>query len=144
MDFQRCRQETTDKIISVTENNKTFQIKNASLKTYNKIKVDGCLFTAGSSQERCDYLFEGMGSNTIEFVIYIELKGKNVNKAFSQLIATIDYCNQEHGNCIKHCFIVASRVPKLGTSIQKMKKALKVKYQSSLTVKTNKAEYQSL
>lgn len=118
-----------NKIISVSENRRKFEIRNNSLKDINRVQVDGCFIALGL---RCDYLFEIEDSE----VFYVELKGKHIEDAIKQLVATINHCKNIHKSWNKSSFIVASRVPKVTTSIQNLKKEHKRKYNSKLDVST--------
>ncbi len=94
------------------ENKRKLTINNPSAKVIRKIKVDGCLII--DSGKRCDYMFEidDLASQVIYWVIYLELKGCDIEKAYNQLVATIDRFIVEHRGIKKECHIVASRVPK--------------------------------
>jgi len=74
-----------NKIIAVSENTRRFEIRNDKSKFVNKVRVDGCLID--DNRECCDYLFEI--DKSISLVIYVELKGSDIQKAYNQLIATI-------------------------------------------------------
>lgn len=135
MDYGKCAHKSTYKIITAEENKRKLTIKNPSGKVIKKIQVDGCLpITSG---KRCDYMFE-LGE-PVAHVLYLELKGCDVEKAYEQLTATIDIFLTEHQGCKKECHIVASRVPRAGTKVQQLKvKILKTK-QARLIVSTNQA-----
>ena len=135
MDYGNCITQSTNRIVTAEENKRKLTINNPSTKVIRKIKVDGCLPIV--SGKRCDYLFEI--NEPISHVIYLELKGCDIEKAFEQLIATIEIFKSEHHNLKKECHIVASRVPKAGTKIQQLKvKILKTK-QAQLIVSTDQA-----
>jgi hypothetical protein len=135
MDYGNCVTQSTNKIVTAEENRRKLTINNPSTKVIRKIKVDGCLPI--ESGKRCDYLFEI--NEPISHVIYLELKGCDIEKAYEQLIATIELFKLEHQKFKKECHIVASRVPKAGTKIQQLKvKILKAK-QAQLIVSTDQA-----
>ena len=139
MDYDDCVTQTTHKIITAEENRRKLTINNPSAKVIRKIKVDGCLPI--KSGLRCDYMFEidAPKSKAICKVLYLELKGEGVEKAYRQLIATIDRFSVEHSGCIKQCHIVASRVPKAGPEVQQLKIEMLRKKQAQLTVSTIQA-----
>jgi len=124
-----CNEKSRDIDIPVHEHGRTFRLLNPSRKWINKVAVDTCYITTGL---RCDYLFEVEQQK----VYYVELKGKNIEHAVKQLRTTMNYCKSEHATCPKECHIVASRVPKMSTSIQKSKKEFKQKYAAALYVHT--------
>lgn len=118
MDFEKCSVIAKDKLITAEENKRKFIIVNKNGKEIRKVKVDGCLIN--DQRERCDYLFE-IGAPFTR-VIYLELKGADVGKAFHQLEATIKACSKRHSGVERCCHIVASRVPKMGPKLQNIKK----------------------
>ncbi len=113
-----CNENTRNRIVSVKERGKKFQIINESSSLVNKVTVDGCYIKEGL---KCDYLFEIIQKEAVEKVFYVELKGKDVEHGIKQLEATINHCRSEHQNSEKKCYIVASRYPKSSTSSQKLK-----------------------
>ncbi|MCH9739516.1 MAG: hypothetical protein K0U38_01555 [Epsilonproteobacteria bacterium] len=127
-----CNKVKIDKIVSVSENKRTFRIDNKSLLTINQVTIDGCYITSGL---KCDYLFEII-SQSIDKVFYVELKGKDIEHGVKQLEATVNYCKSEHKSIPKECYIVASRVPKSSTSSQKLKKEFKRKNGIQLFIDT--------
>lgn len=135
MDFNKCSDITKNKRIVVSENKREFILINENRKTVTKIEVDGCLIS--DHRPRCDYLFEI--NNPCTLAIYVELKGKKIDKAYKQLEATLGYLSKRHNKSKKQCYIVVSRVPKSGTNIQ-VYKAKMAKNKVQLFVKTSKAE----
>lgn len=144
MDYGKCVTQSTHKIITAEENRRKLTINNPSEKTIRKIRVDGCL-PIGSGK-RCDYMFEIDSLPCIENplprmyrVIYLELKGCDVEKAYEQLLATIHIFHSKHKETKRECHIVASRVPKAGTKVQQLKIQMKKNTQVELIVSTDKA-----
>jgi hypothetical protein len=135
MEYGNCATQSTHKIITAEENKRKLTINNPSGKLIKKVKVDGCLEVG--TGKRCDYLFEI--EEPISHVIYLELKGNNVERAYQQLIATIELFVNEHQGTKKECHIVASRVPKAGTKVQDLKVELLKKKKATLIVSTDKA-----
>lgn len=133
MNFEKCSTFRKDKVITVSAG-RTFEIKNKHLRQINEVEVDGCLID--DDRERCDYLFEV--SDPMILVVYLELKGKNVEKAYKQLESTMICCKERHKDIKKHCHIVASRVPKSGPSTQVLKMRMKRKYKVKLFIGTQK------
>ncbi|MFZ2449214.1 MAG: hypothetical protein WAW36_01695 [Methylovulum miyakonense] len=135
MDYGNCATLSTNKIVTAEENGRKLTLNNPTQRSITKVQVDGCLpIPVG---KRCDYLFEIGEPATL--VIYLELKGCDIPKAYEQLTATIDLFRSKHDGCKKICHIVASRVPKAGPETQQLKiKLLKTK-QAELIVNTNQA-----
>ncbi|MDD4905088.1 MAG: hypothetical protein PHD39_02855 [Methylobacter tundripaludum] len=137
MDYGNCATQTINKLIIASEHNRKLTIKNPSGKAVRKIKVDGCLIT--DSSKRCDYMFEILDnpvSDKIDNVIYLELKGRHIQEAYGQLVATIDRFIVEHRGTKKACHIVASRVPRTGPEVQQLQVEMLRKKQAKLTVST--------
>jgi len=140
MDYEKCTTQTTNKLITASEHNRKLTIKNPSAKAVRKIKVDGCLIA--DSSKRCDYMFEIIDnpvSDKIDNVIYLELKGRHIQEAYGQLVATIDRFIVEHRGTKKACHIVASRVPRTGPEVQQLQVEMLRKKQAKLTVSTVQA-----
>ena len=139
MDYGNCATQTTHKRITAEENRRKLTINNPSAKVIRKIKVDGCLII--DSGKRCDYMFEidDLASNLFYWVIYLELKGCDIEKAYTQLVATIDRFIVEHRGIKKECHIVASRVPKAGPKVQQLKIRLLKEKKATLIVNTDQA-----
>jgi hypothetical protein len=144
MDYGDCSVQSTNKIIPAEEHRRKLTINNPSEKVIRKIKVDGCLPI--KSGKRCDYMFEidtpiskDNPIPKIERAIYLELKGCDIEKAYEQLISTIEIFKSKHQQTKKECHIVASRVPKAGTKVQQLKVQMKKHTQAELIVSTDKA-----
>ncbi len=140
MDYEKCTTQSTNKLITASENNRKLTIKNPSAKAVRKIKIDGCLIV--DSSKRCDYMFEIIDNSApdkICSVIYVELKGRHIQEAYDQLVATIDRFIDDHRGIKKGCHIVASRVPKTGPEVQQLKIEMLRKKQAQLTVSTIQA-----
>jgi len=135
MDYGNCATQTTHKRITAEENRRKLTINNPSAKVIRKIKVDGCLII--DSGKRCDYMFEI--DDLASQVIYLELKGCDIEKAYTQLVATIDRFIVEHRGIKKECHIVASRVPKAGPKVQQLKIRLLKEKKATLIVNTDQA-----
>jgi len=132
--IKKCNNVINDKNIVVKENGREFRIKNSSNIEINRVKVDGCFIKSGN---RCDYLFEVLSKSR---VLYIELKGKDIQHALEQIDATIKHCKDIHKNFIKECYIVASRVPKETTKTQMLKRKFKSSLGTIPNISTNKKE----
>jgi hypothetical protein len=111
MDISHCSECNNNKIIKVSENGKEFIVNNKSQKLVTKIKIDNGLITKG---KRCDWVLEIDLPCTLAF--YIELKGKDIDQAYNQLLSTLEniYLQTRHKESKKECYIVVSRVQKKG------------------------------
>ena len=132
-----CSVERKDPDIAVSEKGKTFRLDNPNRRTIVQVKVDGCLITG--ERERCDYLFEIPIAPTppTHRVCYVELKGKNIEKAISQIISTIEYTKQQYAKFKKEAYIVSSRVPTESPSTQALRRKLKNDFGAKLTIRCN-------
>ena len=133
-----CNSCNENAIVSVSENRRTFRIKNDSTFEVNKVEVDGCYKTEGL---RCDYLFEIIenrkNNRTIKKIFYVELKGSDITHAIHQLEATIVDCSSIHNNIeTQECYIIASKFPSSGASSQLLKKKFYKKNKIQLFIAT--------
>jgi len=132
-----CSKITKNPTIPVSENGRAFVIKNPDRQQVKIVKVDGCLVT--DHRERCDYCFEV--NDPIFCVIYLELKGSDIAKAFQQICATLQHLSDRHKEIKKKfCHIVASRVPKAGPAIQVLQVKMQNQHKAMLKVGTTKVE----
>lgn len=122
MDYGDCSTLSTNKIITAEENNRKLIINNPSAKKINKVKVDGCLI---KQTECCDYLFEVFEvvnqQEKISLVIYLELKGSDIEKAYKQLLTTCEYFKTQRKGIVKHCYIIATKISYPNFNAQKQK-----------------------
>jgi DNA-binding Lrp family transcriptional regulator len=124
MEYGSCATVSTNKLVTAEENKRKLILRNPNEKTVAKVKVDGCLLLTG---KRCDYLFEI--DQPISKVIYLELKGRNIEDAYEQLVSTVEQFRGEHALASKKtCCVVAATVPKTTAASQqqdiKLKKRL--------------------
>ncbi|KJR43136.1 hypothetical protein MCHI_000945 [Candidatus Magnetoovum chiemensis] len=135
IDFEKCTEPSNYKIVSVEENGKTFTIENPKSRKVGKVTVDGCLIVIG---KRCDYLFEI--DNPITEVMYVELKGSDIEHAYEQLCATIGDCKQKHGSIEKSCYIIPSKVRKARglASVESLQKKMLKEHGIKLVIRNNK------
>lgn len=107
---------TKSKVAS--ENGKRFEI--ISEEDFTRIRIDDCLIIS-KELEKCDFGFVRHTNNDFYFV---ELKGKDIQKAYNQIVNTINYFENNLIKIPKHkqfAFIVCSKVPRLGTDIKNLK-----------------------
>jgi hypothetical protein len=128
-----CSRTLTDPKIVVSEKGREFRLENPHRREILQVQVDGCLMVG--EQERCDYLFEI--PSPCRRVCYVELKGKNIEKAVQQIRSTLAYTQEKYSGYQKEAYIVSSRVPKSGPSIQQHQIKLKKQHKASLQIKNN-------
>ena len=132
MRFEECSERSRNKIVTAEENGKKLTIRNPKRKRINRVTVDNCLIKG--DKKRCDYLFEI--NEPMDKIFYLELKGKNIKKAYEQLVSTVDFCKKRHGEIHKQCYIISSRVPQSGTDVNVLKRKMQQKHNIQLFVKT--------
>lgn len=138
MDYGNCARESTNKLITAKEHNRKLTINNSAGKLVRTIQVDKCLFSDSDPCKRCDYMFEIFDTpdrKKLDEVIYLELKGRHIEEAYNQLVATIEHFKDHHKNAKKQCHIVASRVPKASPEVQQLQIKMR-KINAKLTVST--------
>lgn len=114
------------------ENGKRFEI--VSNEEFTKIRIDGCLINDPNA-EKCDY---GMFRHLNSDFYFIELKGKAIQKAFDQIVTTIDYFNKNLVLIPKEKrigIIISSKVPG-GTDVNNLKQQFAKKYGKVLEIKS--------
>lgn len=116
-----------DHLLSCEEKGQKFKIQppKKSTETFCRIKVDGCLISNDSSQKRCDFIFRRC---TNEEIYFVELKGKDVKKAFAQIKSSIEFFRPKLEFKQEQVvgFIISNRCPS-GPDVQKFKKEFKEK-----------------
>jgi uncharacterized protein YjbI with pentapeptide repeats len=115
-----------------SENGKRFEI--ISKEIFTKLKIDGCLIKSQQT-EKCDFGFIRHSNNDFYFV---ELKGKDIQKAYNQIVSAI--AELENNLIIvpknkRFGFIVSSKVPKAGIDINNLKQDFLKNYGKKLEVK---------
>lgn len=131
MDYQNCTLEVSDSCIVVKENRSKFELKNPQRKIVKKVKVDGCLID--DARERCDWIFSL--DTPISRVLYVELKGCDIEKAISQLKATIVHTKDNYIHHNKECYAITTRYPKHDSTTRKYAMDMMQKHQASLYIK---------
>jgi len=130
VDLDKCSEKITHKNILIEEKKSSKIIfSNENLIEVTKIQVDGCLDIQGV---KCDWLLI-VDEPYLE--IYIELKGSDVEHAFTQIENTIKLVSQNYKNVRKYCYIITTRCPSNSPQIQNRKKSFKSKYNAVLITK---------
>lgn len=127
---------TKSKVAS--ENGKRFEID--SNEDFTRIKIDGCLIPS-QQVEKCDFGFVRHSNNEFYFV---ELKGKDINKAINQIISTISNFEENFIKIPKERrfgFIVSSKNPLVGQATNILKLEFAKKYGKLLEIKNRHCNY---
>ena len=122
MDYDKYTTEHSSDL-PLKENRSCCYFRNPNKIKLKKIQVDGGLISS-SKQEKCDYIVHWQDS----CVAYIELKGSDLIKAFSQVESTIRVTKYEFDSFkTAQCVIVCSRIrlPKSDSTVTKLKKKMK-------------------
>ncbi len=121
-----------------SENGKRFEI--ISSEDFTKIRIDDCLIQS-KIIEKCDFGFIRHSNNDFYFV---ELKGTNIQKAFDQIVSTINYFELNLTKIPKEKrfgFIISSSVPKAGINSNTLKQTYAKKYGRVLEIKNRELKY---
>lgn len=110
-----CVTVSSGQRVTASENRRTFIVLNPTGRIIRTVKVDDCVIT-DSVTPRCDYFFE-LGS-PLEETLYVELKGKNLDRACEQLSHSLKQFADRHSEAPRRCFVVASRVPGISARTQ--------------------------
>lgn len=121
-----------------SENGKKFEID--SKEDFTRIKIDNSLISS-QQVEKCDFGFVRHSNDEFYFV---ELKGKEVKKALSQIINTIvifesTFIKIPQGK--KYGFIISSRNPLSSTETNNLKQAFAKKYGKLLEIRSREYKY---
>jgi ribosomal protein L25 (general stress protein Ctc) len=129
-------ERTTNKIVTIKENGKSVRIINKESKEIKKVQID-CK-PCPIKNEKCDFLvFE-----TEESLFFIELKGKDIEKAVKQLESTLEFFNLKSCKKTKKTLIVVcSRYPKASTKKQKLQLHFMKNYGAKFDVKERNYEF---
>jgi hypothetical protein len=126
-----CTTEVQDNIISLIDKKggkSKIHFHNPKRRKIKKKIVDDCLIKEG---KRCDYLL--LDHKAIEY--YVELKGREISYACTQIEETIKKLSTNINNGQKYAFIISSKCPLITSQTQKLKVSFKKKYNTTLKVK---------
>jgi len=138
--FGRCGECTKDKQIVCREKGKKITAINKERRSILKIQVDSCLAIAG---ERCDWLLIDPEANAAHF---IELKGCEIDKGFSQLGHSITVISNpaqgfiDRGFSKKYAYLVLSHCPINSAELQNKKKTFLKNFKTRLEVKNRELQ----
>lgn len=124
MDFPECTEKTQQKKISIKDPQSRNTTTKVLLENPGKImikivRIDDCVIK-GNTQIRCDRLVIVPNQE----LIFIELKGKKIDQAFRQILATLEYIYKACSSTQNHRItgiIACTRCPLAATDIQNLK-----------------------
>ncbi|WP_128690256.1 hypothetical protein [Chromohalobacter israelensis] len=134
MEFDKCTVRVSHKKIKVEENRCSATVDNESGVEIKKVKIDGCLITG--HEERCDWMF--LHEEPEKHAHLIELKGKKIDKAVSQLKSTLGKLSRDLEGYKKTCYAITTTYPKHGPSTLQRKKEFKDQTKALLEIKNIK------
>lgn len=132
--MNKCAENTCDPLKTLRENACSAIIVNPRRVEYCVVTVDGCEVARG--QEACDYLVLHRGA-----AWYIELKGKDLEKALRQIASSMAALSGKYPSHQKIAVIVATRVPAIAgfqKAARKVAKAASLE-QDNIILKSRKA-----
>lgn len=145
MDFPQCTEEHNDIKITITDKDAKNQRSQVILDNPKRIKlkiiqIEDCVIQKGTKGGRCDKLVI-IPNNRL---VFIELKGKDVEKAINQLNDSINYLKQKCSAVSVaqiYCIIVCTRCPLNGTDVQICKAKFKKQHRATLLIQSGKYIY---
>lgn len=112
MGLAECTEETTVSNVKVEEMGKKAVFLNPDNSLHRKIRIDGCLVLQG---ERADWAEKDQVG-----VVIVELKGRDVEKAADQVLASATYWRDQLKQTLPMSgLIVGSQYPRASASMQK-------------------------
>lgn len=106
--------------LNCAENNKKFELKTNSV-SFARVKIDGGV-EQNTSNKKCDYLII---KETEDIEIFVELKGKNIQNAYEQIIQSYARYANQNANVKHYAIIVTSHIsPNERTTLQNIKARL--------------------
>jgi len=113
-----------------SENKKSFKIETNNKSNYCRIRIDDCIIES-EKQKKCDYLFF---ESTRPVFIFVELKGRELEKAVEQIAQTVEFFKSELSQISKKkAYIVSSSVPRVESiKFEKLRKKFESTYKFSL------------
>lgn len=119
--MDKCTTTVRDTLVTVSEKNKRFFVENKKRVKIHKTQVDGCLFDA--KVEKCDWIIHYHDQH--HRAHFIELKGTDIKKGYSQLRSTLRLTQEHFARHEKRCHIVCHHVQKAGPKAQQLAKRFK-------------------
>jgi hypothetical protein len=132
-----CIQTVCDSKPKVEENGRKAVFLNPEKAAIRKVRVDGCLIV--SDTRRADFIISKPG--VVDVIV--ELKGKDINHARDQIVATLSFWRAYPPFSKRIAgLIICSKSPMSASDLQVMKAKVKIHHRLSLIVdETGKKEY---
>lgn len=111
---------TQQRVIVFDENRRRIEFQNPSQKTVRKIALDDESLPEDFGL-RCDGILV-CPSVTPNHEHYVELKGSDIGHAVAQLRNSIQKLSRDVARQPKSCYVISSRVPRVGTDIQRVQR----------------------
>lgn len=134
--MNRCIKNNKRKIIPIKENGRSLVIRNPEEKEIDIGQIDDCLIT-DQDIEKCDKF-----ARLPKKIYLVELKGKDIPKAVSQIVSTTSHLTKDIGNREIIPVIIATKCPAVPLIPRELKKLKDIKgnFKGTLILKSRKAE----
>jgi hypothetical protein len=136
MKIDHCQEDTTVSKVKVEENGRKAVFRNSAQKKYKKTRIDGCVMVQTSA---ADWIVTKIPVGDV----IIELKGKDVHHAVSQIHATARFWHKHKLFVGKiAALIVCKQYPRASTAVQRSQSSFAKTYRGPLHVVTKNYEYE--
>ncbi|WP_355660380.1 hypothetical protein [Halomonas salifodinae] len=139
MSYKDCTEKSQHpkKVLRDKGSKSCFEIDNPSRREFTITRVDGCMIQG--HVEKCDYMV-GVHEEEEKGVLHlVELKGKKLDKAISQLESTLQRVPEEFERYRKLCYAITTVIPKGGP--RAMKKKVEFERKNSAILKYSTMRY---
>lgn len=112
-----CKEDCFENKTSATEKGKIFRIEcEDRTEQFCRIHVDGC-FVIDNNSSKCDYIFVRCKN---EDVYYVELKGQDIDKAYEQIVRTLQQHYKTEKSKIYGFIVTGKGIPNNNAKRRKM------------------------
>lgn len=130
-----CRSAITDSRVKVEEGGKKATFINESRETLHRTRVDGCLLV---NEVGADFVVSKVGVGDV----IVELKGKDVEHAAEQIIATAEFM----GNCEElrgplAGLVICAQYPRIDTRLQRLATQFAKRFKGPIHVVSKSGEF---
>jgi hypothetical protein len=135
--ISKCEEINSDPNIIINDSDggkSKLRLKNSKRIKVRIIEVDNCVI---EDTTRCDYVVE-IPIDNIKVVLFIELKGKNVEHGIEQLEKTINHiCFKDRYNSVlkKRAYLMITQVKIPKSKVENFKEKFRNKYNCLLIIK---------
>lgn len=127
--MEECTERSNNSIFTFEERGMKLTLINTDRVDSEKIRVDGCVIKGNI--QRCDYMHKAKDVER-----YIELKGKDIQRGYEQIVNTIEILGVDKTTKPKISYIICSRSPVGTTKVTELQRMLRRDYNSDLKVKS--------